>query len=118
MEGIKYLEERLSKIEITDRILRNLRAGIESNDVLKNHIDYCMRNRIKEVLPFALNEIAKARGQSLAQMALAWLLKDPRVTSVLIGASSVAQLEDNLKTLKILNFTGDELSRIESILVV
>jgi len=71
-------------------------------------------NKIKQVR--ALNDIAKARSQSLAQMALAWLLKDPRVTSVLIGASSVAQLEDNLNTLKILNFTGDELNRIKSIL--
>jgi len=71
-------------------------------------------DKIKQVR--ALNDIAKARGQSLAQMALAWLLKDPRVTSVLIGASSVAQLEDNLNTIQTLNFSGDELEGIEAIL--
>ncbi len=54
----------------------------------------------------ALNRIAQERGQSLAQMAIAWLLKDSRVTSVLIGASSVAQLNDNLQAQKNLYFTG------------
>ncbi len=63
-----------------------------------------------------LNEIAKSRNQSLAQMALAWLLKDNRVTSVLVGASSVEQLEDNLKTMDNLKFTNDELKKIEQIL--
>jgi L-glyceraldehyde 3-phosphate reductase len=63
-----------------------------------------------------LNEIAKERGQSLAQMAIAWLLKDKRVTSVLIGASSVAQLKDNLATRNNLNFSKEELTRIEAIL--
>jgi L-glyceraldehyde 3-phosphate reductase len=63
-----------------------------------------------------LNEIAAKRGQSLAQMAIAWLLKDPRVTSVLVGVSSVEQLDDNLKTLKNLIFSGEELEKIESIL--
>jgi L-glyceraldehyde 3-phosphate reductase len=64
----------------------------------------------------ALNRIAAERGQTLAEMALAWLLKDPRVTSVLIGASSVAQLADNLKALNNTDFTADELARIESLL--
>ncbi len=63
-----------------------------------------------------LNQIASARNQSLAQMALAWLLKDVRVTSVLIGASSVAQLEDNLKMLNNMKFSDDELAKIESTL--
>ena len=63
-----------------------------------------------------LNEIAGQRNQSLAQMALAWLLKDQRITSVLIGASSVAQLEDNLACLDNLKFTDSELNDIESIL--
>ena len=63
-----------------------------------------------------LNEIAKERGQSLAQMSIAWLLKDKRVTSVLIGASSVAQLKDNLLTRNNLNFSKDELKQIEAIL--
>lgn len=63
-----------------------------------------------------LQEVAMQRGQSLAQMALAWLLKDQRVTSVLIGASSPAQLADSLQCLKSTPFTNDELERIEQIL--
>ena len=63
-----------------------------------------------------LNEIAKERSQSLAQMSIAWLLKDQRVTSVLIGASSVAQLKDNLATRNNLTFSEAELGRIEAIL--
>jgi len=63
-----------------------------------------------------LNQIAIQRGQTLAQMALVWLLKDPRVTSVLIGASSVAQLDDNVAALKKMKFTSAELSQIEQIL--
>jgi L-glyceraldehyde 3-phosphate reductase len=61
----------------------------------------------------ALNEIASARGQSLAQMALAWALRDERVTSALIGASSVAQLEDNVAALERLGFADDELAEID-----
>ena len=63
-----------------------------------------------------LNEIAKEREQSLAQMAIAWLLKDPRVTSVLIGASSVAQLKNNLDSRNYMHFSDEELKRIEEIL--
>ncbi len=63
-----------------------------------------------------LNAIAAERGQTLAEMALAWLLKDCRVTSVLIGASSVAQLRDNLKALNSPDFTTGELEAIEAIL--
>jgi L-glyceraldehyde 3-phosphate reductase len=61
----------------------------------------------------ALNEIARKRGQSLAEMALAWTLRDPRVTSTLIGASSVAQLEDNVAALRNLEFSPDELAEID-----
>jgi L-glyceraldehyde 3-phosphate reductase len=61
----------------------------------------------------ALNEIADGRGQSLAQMALAWVLRDERVTSALIGASSVAQLEENVAALDRLGFTDDELAEID-----
>ena len=60
-----------------------------------------------------LNEIAQARGQSLAQLALAWVLRDERVTSVLIGASSVAQLDDNLAVLDNLEITQEELAAID-----
>ena len=63
-----------------------------------------------------LNEIAQDRGQSLAQMALAWVLKDKRITSVFIGASSVKQIEDNVETLNKLDFSEDELNEIEEII--
>jgi len=61
----------------------------------------------------ALNEIAAARGQSLAQLALAWVLRDARVTSVLVGASSVRQLEQNVAALGRLDFSADELAAID-----
>jgi L-glyceraldehyde 3-phosphate reductase len=61
----------------------------------------------------SLNEIAKRRGQSLAQMALAWTLRDPRVTSALAGASSVEQLEANVAAVGRIDFTDDELAEIE-----
>jgi L-glyceraldehyde 3-phosphate reductase len=61
----------------------------------------------------ALNDIARGRHQSLAQMAIAWALRDPRITSVLIGASSVAQLEQNIAALDHLDFTPDELANID-----
>lgn len=60
-----------------------------------------------------LNGIAEGRGQSLAQMALAWALRDRRVTSVLIGASSVRQLEDSLGAVRNLSFTDEELETID-----
>jgi L-glyceraldehyde 3-phosphate reductase len=60
-----------------------------------------------------LNDIAAGRGQSLAQLALAWTLRDERITSTLIGASSVGQLEDNLGCLRRMEFTGDELEAID-----
>ncbi|MBU5421547.1 aldo/keto reductase [Cellulomonas hominis] len=61
----------------------------------------------------ALDEIARGRGQSLAQLALTWVLRDPRVTSALIGASSVAQLEDNVAALTAPPLTDDEIAAIE-----
>jgi len=64
----------------------------------------------------ALNRLAAERGQTLAQMAIAWLLKDRRVTSVLVGASRVEQLEENLRALDSAPFSEDELQRIQDIL--
>ncbi|RSK29044.1 L-glyceraldehyde 3-phosphate reductase [Bacillus sp. HMF5848] len=63
-----------------------------------------------------LNDVAANRGQSLAQLALAWVLRDERVTSALIGASRVSQIEENVKTVENLGFTADELQQIEAIL--
>ena len=61
----------------------------------------------------ALNEIAAGRGQTLAQLAIAWILRDPRVTSALIGASSVTQLEQNVEALARLDFDATELEQID-----
>ncbi len=61
----------------------------------------------------ALNEHAKARGQSLAQMALAWTLRDPRMTSTLIGSSSIEQLDDSLGALGNLEFDDAELAQLD-----
>lgn len=63
-----------------------------------------------------LNDIAAERGQSLAQMALAWVLRHPGMTSALVGASRVSQLEDNVAALKNLVFTHEELAAIEAVL--
>ena len=62
----------------------------------------------------ALNEIAKRRGQTLAQMAIAWVLRDPRVTSALIGSRTVAQLDDSLDAVKRLDFLAEELAEIDA----
>jgi L-glyceraldehyde 3-phosphate reductase len=63
-----------------------------------------------------LNELAKERSQSLAQMAIAWLLKDKRITTVLIGASTTQQLDNNIDAIQNLGFTKEELGTIENIL--
>ena len=63
-----------------------------------------------------LNEIAKQRGQSLAEMAVAWVLRDPRVTSALVGTSKVSQVDDNVAALKNLKFSAEELRKIDGIL--
>jgi L-glyceraldehyde 3-phosphate reductase len=64
----------------------------------------------------ALNEIAKKRGQSLAQMALAWLLRDPRITSLIVGASKVEQIDGSVGALDNLKFSGEELQQINAVL--
>lgn len=99
---------------LTDRYLN----GIPSDSRAAKHV-FLNEDRVVLMLPQIkkLNEIAVKRGQSLSQMAIAWLLKDKRVTSVLIGASSVAQLENNLGALGNKKFSADELEAIESVLV-
>ncbi|OLQ47652.1 hypothetical protein BHT94_10735 [Bacillus licheniformis] len=79
---------------------------------------YPAENVTKEAVTKArrLNELAKERGQSLPQMALAWLLKDDRVTSVLIGASRKQQIEENVQVLHAPIFSREELSMIEAVL--
>jgi L-glyceraldehyde 3-phosphate reductase len=64
----------------------------------------------------ALNEIAAQRGQTLAEMAVAWVLRDPRVTSALVGTSKVSQVDDNVAALKNLKFSAEELHKIDGVL--
>src|SRR5664280_2099582 len=100
---------------LTDKYLKGIPAGSRAanpNGFLK--VEDVTEQRISKAK--RLNEIAVKRNQSLAQMAIAWLLKDPRVTSVLIGVRSVNQLDDNLKTLNNLNFSEEELKKIDNIL--
>jgi L-glyceraldehyde 3-phosphate reductase len=99
---------------LTDRYLNGIPEGsraAKSWGFLKPEQVGPALEKVKE-----LNKIALLRGQSLAQMSIAWLLKDPRVTSVLIGASSVQQLKDNLKAQENLKFSVDELHAIEQVL--
>lgn len=100
---------------LTDKYLNNIpddsRAAKASGHLQTNEIT---ADKVEQVRK--LNDIASSRGQSLAQMALSWLLKDPRVTSVLVGASRPEQLADSLKCLERLDFTPEELVRIEEIL--
>lgn len=100
---------------LTNKYLNGIPEGsraAKTNGHLKT--DWITDERLEKIR--MLNALAKERGQSLAQMAIAWLMRDARVTSVLIGASSVAQLNDNLQTLKNSAFTPDELNSIETIL--
>lgn len=99
---------------LTDKYLK----GIPENSRAAKSWGFLKPNQVIPTLSIVgkLNDLAKQRGQSLAQMALAWVLRDTRVTSVLVGASSVAQLDDNVKCLKNMSFSEDELNLIESIL--
>ena len=99
---------------LTDRYLKDIPEGSRASKAWGYLRPEQVAPATKKAL--ALNEIAMKRGQSLAQMAIAWLLKDQRVTSVLIGASSVKQLSDNLKAQENLEFTPGELMEIEKIL--
>ena len=96
---------------LTDRYLNGIPEGSRAtrNDSLKS--DTLTDETLAKVR--ALDEIAARRGQSLAQMALAWTLRDPRVTSTLLGASSVEQLEENLAVLDNLEFAPEELDEID-----
>lgn len=77
----------------------------------ENHLDEATLGKIRQ-----LNNLAQHRGQTLAQMALSWILKDNRITTVLVGASKPEQLSDSLECLKNLEFSGEELEQIETIL--
>jgi L-glyceraldehyde 3-phosphate reductase len=96
---------------LTDKYLKGIPEGSRAAQDKSLSPDLLTDEALAHVR--ALNEIAAARGQSLAQLALAWVLRDPRVTSVLIGASSVAQLENSLGALDNLSFDQAELEEID-----
>jgi len=100
---------------LTEKYLHGIpagsRASLPSGFLRPAHITDEKLARVRK-----LNELAKGRGQSLAQMALAWVLRHPQMTTVLIGASSVAQIEENVATLNRLDFSADELKQIEAII--
>src|SRR6202142_2578892 len=100
---------------LTDRYLHGIpdgsRAAKPYSFLKKRDIDEPHMNEVR-----ALNQIAANRGQSLAQMALPWVLRDGRMTSALIGASRVEQIEQNVAALANLSFSAEELAKIDSIL--
>jgi L-glyceraldehyde 3-phosphate reductase len=105
------LEQGILTSRYLKGIPQNSRAAKSTGFLQENQVTEAVINKIKK-----LNEIALNRNQTLAQMAIAWLLKDARVTSVLVGASSKTQLLDNLGSLKNLDFSTSELQKLETIL--
>ena len=96
---------------LTDRYLDGIPEGSRASQHGSLSTDQLTDDLLAKVR--ALNEIAAGRGQTLAQLALAWTLRDPRMTSTLVGASSVEQLEANVGALANLAFTADELAEID-----
>jgi len=102
---------------LTDKYLKEIPAdsragrGLSNGAITENEISESVLSKVSQ-----LNQLAQERGQSLAQMAIAWLLKDKRVTSVLVGISSAHQLSNNIESLGNTSFSQEELSRIENIL--
>jgi L-glyceraldehyde 3-phosphate reductase len=96
---------------LTDRYLEGIPEGSRASQPGSLSPDLLQEETVAKIR--ALAEIASRRGQSLAQMALAWTLRDPRMTSTLVGASSVAQLEQNVAAIDKLDFSEDELAEID-----
>jgi L-glyceraldehyde 3-phosphate reductase len=96
---------------LTNKYLNGVPDNSRANDGLWFQKDFLSEDNLNRVR--ALNEIAHRRGQSLAQMAIAWVLRDKRVTSALIGARNVEQLDNSLDALKQLQFTEAELKEID-----
>ena len=100
---------------LTNRYLKGIpndsRAGKPDTFLSKEDITEDKLSKVRR-----LNEIANKRGQSMAQMALAWVLRQPAVTSALVGASQVSQVEDSVATLNRLEFSPEELQAIDKIL--
>ncbi|GAA4296880.1 L-glyceraldehyde 3-phosphate reductase [Aestuariibaculum suncheonense] len=99
---------------LTDKYLKGIPEGSRASKNLTYLDTDAVNNNIKKVQ--ALNAIAESRNQKLSQMALAWILRQPQVASVLIGASSANQLKENVKALDYLEFSKEELEAIEQII--
>ena len=100
---------------LTDKYLGGIPEGSRAS---KAHSEFKPAHLTDEKLAKVqkLNELAKSRGQTLAQLALAWVLRHETMTSVLIGASRVSQIDDAVGSLERLGFSGDELGKIDNIL--
>ena len=100
---------------LTDKYLNGIpdgsRASLEKSPLRKNEVSEQNIRVIRE-----LNDHAALRGQTLAQMALSWVLRDPRITSALVGASSLSQIKDNVKSVEQTSFTSEELQKLDRIL--
>lgn len=92
--------------------------GIPNGSRASNSWGFLQKNEVEKAIEKVreLNKIAQVRGQSLAQMSIAWILKDKRITSVLVGASSIEQLSDNIGSLDYLMFSAEEIEEIDVIL--
>jgi L-glyceraldehyde 3-phosphate reductase len=97
---------------LTDKYLDGVPAGSRASQDKSLSTDLLTEENLAHIRK--LNELATGRGQTLAQLAIAWVLRDARVTSALIGASSVAQLENSVKAVANLDFTADELATIDA----
>ena len=97
---------------LTDRYLDGIPAGSRAAQGKSLSPDLLTEQNLTHIR--ALNALARERGQSLAQLAIAWVLRDPRVTSALVGASSAAQLENTVGAVANLDFTAEELARIDA----
>jgi L-glyceraldehyde 3-phosphate reductase len=96
---------------LTDRYLKGVPEGSRASHSGSMRPEMLTEANLAKIR--ALDQIAKARGQTLAQMAIAWVLRDPVVTSALVGASSVEQLEQNIAALNKLEFVAEELEEID-----
>jgi L-glyceraldehyde 3-phosphate reductase len=106
--GFSPLAQGLLTSKYLKGVPANSRAKAEGSSLLKGFLSEENLKRVR-----ALNEIAEGRGQTLAQMAIAWVLRDKRVTSALIGARDVKQLDDSLDAVKNLHFAEAELQEID-----
>ena len=117
LEAVRVVEQRFSNLAqglLTGKYLDGVPADSRAAAGKSFDTDWITDDVVRRLR--GLNDIAAARDQSLAQLALAWALRDERVTSLVIGASSVAQLEQNVGALERLDFTADELARIDELI--